>query len=296
MTDENLISGAAAPAAERLIRSSVALDAIWVVCVAAALVVSSLIPLVDLEDVYVRTADAPLRAYTVALPVLATILAVVAAARRSALLAASATGVLVPAVAFAGSVAASLFFDVTSPFTDAGVPLTLAAGALGLVMLVRWFVYQPTPVPGRDPRPTRQSATALSLMGLALAAVVVVDAVRDDVPWSLPFALATALMMLTALVVVVAGLVRSTGANVLAAAACLAQFAAVVVVERDDADSGAVVLAESATTIRTGAVGLIVLVVAAALAIAGAVRPRLDVVEERSTTDDAAWRWSADEV
>lgn len=297
MTDDELISGAAAPSAERLIRSSVALDVIWVCCVAAALIMSSLIPLVDLEDVYLRTADAPLRVYTLGIPIVAVIAAAVGAARRSALLAAVATGVLVPSVAFAGSVASSLFFDAASPFTDAGVPLSLAAASLGLVMLVRWFVYQESPVPGREPRPTVPLAGGLSLAGLVLALVVVVDAIRDEDPWSLPFALSTALMLLTALVVIVAGLVRSIGANVLAAAACIAQFAAVIVVEVDDVASGGVVLAESATTIRTGTAGLVVLALTTTIAILGAAQPRVDTVDDaRTTTDDAAWRWSADEI
>ncbi|WP_040492608.1 hypothetical protein [Ilumatobacter nonamiensis] len=298
MTDDDLITGAAAPSAERIIRSPIALDAVWVACVSALLIVSSVLPLVDLEEVYLRTADAPLRVYTVWLPVVAVVTAVLGVVRRSSVLGAVATGLLVPSVALAGSVAAALFFDAASPFTDVGVPVTLAAAAIGLIMLLRWFVYQPTPIVGVDLRPNRVSAVVLVALGVALAANVAVSAVSDDDPWSLPFAMSTALMMLTAAVVVAAGFVRSDEANVLAATACAAQLLAVIVVRVVEPSDSGVGLAESATTLRTGAVGLVLLAAAAGVAIFGAAVSRLDpaVADGPDATDDAAWRWSADDA
>jgi len=297
MTDDDLITGAAAPATERIIHSRAARDAVWAASVAVLLIVSSWLPLVDLDAVYLRTADAPLRVYTVVMPLLALIVTIVSVVRHSSVLASVATGILVPSVALAGSVAASLFFDAASPFTDAGVPVTLAVATVGLVMLLRWFIYQPTPVPGVELRPPVQLAGVLLATGAVLAGNVVVSAVRDDDPWSLPFALSTALMLLTALVVIAAGLVRSIEANLLAAAACVAQFVAVVVVLVFEGDDG-VALAESATTMRTGVVGLVALAAAATIAVLGSQRPRLDVARPEASlvADDTAWRWSADDV
>lgn len=298
MTDDDLITGAAAPAADRLIGSRVALDAGWVFCVAALLIVSALLPLVDLEDVYVRTADAPLRVYTVVLPVVAMIVSTLSLVRTSNGLGAAATGVLVPSVALGGSVAGSLFFDAASPFTDAGVPATLAASTVGLVMLLRWFIYEPVPAEGVDPRPPPQLARILVVLGAALALNVVVSAARDDDGWSLPFALSTALMLLPAVVVLAAGLVRSIAANLLAAAGCAAQFVAVVVVLAVEDDIDGVGLAESATTMRTGAIGLALLAATAVVAVVGALDPRLDSGGENAAvaSDDVAWRWTADDV
>lgn len=297
MTDDDLITGAAAPAAERLVRSTTVLDAIWAAVVALVLIGSSFVPLIDLEGVSLRTADAPLRVYALFIPAVALVVAAVSVVRRSTGVAGVATGLLVPSIALGGSVSGALFLDAASPFTDAGVPLTLAASAVGVVMLVRWFVYRPTPVPGRDPRPTTQLSLGLLVVGVVLVAGVLVSLARDDSPLSASFVVASTFMLLTPLVVLAAGFVRSVHANLCAAAACLAQFVAVVVVRFVESNGDGIGLAESATTLRTGVFGLGALAVASAIAILGAMQPRIDAdVPVATATDDESWRWSADDA
>ncbi|MGA9276111.1 hypothetical protein [Ilumatobacter sp.] len=73
---------------------------------------------------------------------------------------------------------------------------------------------------------------------------------------------------------------------------------AVVVVRVVESDGDGVGLAESATTMRTGVVALVTLALAAAVAIVGAVQPRLDANDPApaDSVDDASWRWSADDA
>jgi hypothetical protein len=292
MVDDALIAGAAAPSGGRLIRSPWVLDAIWVASVAALFIAVSPFPLIDLESTYLRLFDAPLRVFVLALPVVAIGVAVGALVRRSAAVGAAATGVLVPTVALGGSLAGALFLDAASPFTDAGVPLTLAAAVLGLVMLVRWFVYQPSPLPGRDRRPPVVSGRALVGLGVVLVANVLVNTVRDDVGWSSSTVVATAFMLIAPAVVLTAGLVRSVGAAILATASCVAQSVAVIVVLLEDGD----VQIDSSLALRTGVVGLVVMIGAAAAAVVGVRGATVDIDERPGPRDDESWRWSADDV
>jgi len=293
MADDGLIAGAAAPAGTRRIRSVATLDAIWVILVGIAVVVSSFFPLIDLPDSYLRTSDAPLRVWVVVLPVIALVVAVVALVRRSTLLAAVATGTLVPAVALCGSLGGALFFDAASPFTDAGAPLAVGAGVLGAMMLIRWFVYHPLSLVDVEPRPTIAASRGLLALGLVFVVNVVVDALADDVAWSMSFVVATSFMLLTPLVVVAAALVRKVNAQAVAGAACVAQLIAVVVARvTDDLEVG------STLSLRTGAVGLVALAVAAAVAGVGAATAAVDAEPDAPVEfdDDAAWRWTADDV
>lgn len=293
MADDGLIAGAAAPGGTRHIRSASALDAIWAATVAGAVIVSSFFPLVDLPNTYLRTRDAPLRVYVVIVPVVASAVAIVALVRRSTLLAAVATGIVVPALALCGSLGGALFFDAASPFTDAGVPLAVGAAVLGVIMLIRWFVYHPLPLLGVEPRPTIVSARPLLVVGLALAGNVVVGAALDDASWSLSFVVATLFMLLTPLVVITSAFVRTVAANALAAAACLAQVVAVLVARFDDGEVGI----GSTLALRTGALGLVALAAAAAVAILGAVNAVVETDPDAgvASDDDADWRWTVDD-
>lgn len=291
MADDSLIAGAAAPAGKRLIRSASVLDAVWAACLAVALLVVSRVPLIDLDVAYLRSFDPPLRVYVLAAPLVALSVAIVSLVVRSRLLAAIATGVLVPSIALAGSLAGALFLDDASPFTDAGVPLTLAVALGGVIMLVRWFVYSPPPVAGEELQPPPTSAVALLVIGVVLVVNVVVSVVRGDAGWSLSSFVSTVFMLSTPAIVIAAGLVRSVRANVLTAAACVAQIIDVFVVRLDSTDIGF----DSEFTLRTGVVGLVGLAAASGVAVIGAVRPqRAPVTPTSQATDDAAWRWSFD--
>jgi hypothetical protein len=292
MADDALIAGAAAPAGTRLIRSASVLDSVWAAVVASALFASSFYPLIDLPGSYLRTVDAPLRVYVVLVPVVAFVVAFVALIRRSVLLAAVATGVLVPGVALCGSLGGALFFDAASPFTDAGVPLAVGAAVIGVVMLIRWFVYHPAPLLGVEPRPTSRSSRVLLGVGLVLVVNVTVKALRDDPAWSLSFVVATAFMLLGPAVVVAAAAARAIAAFAVAAAACFAQIVAVLIARFDDGQ----IDIDGVLALRTGVVGLIVSAIAAAVAIGGAVMAEIEPDEgEGASDDDADWRWSVDD-
>jgi hypothetical protein len=293
MAEDALIVGAAAPAGTRRIRSAAVLDSIWVLLVAGVVVVSSFFALIDLPNRYLRTQDAPLRVYVVVVPAVAVALAVAAIIRRSVPLAAVATGTLVPAVALCGSLGASLFLDAASPFTDAGVPLAVAAALLGIVMVIRWFVYATPPVPGVEPRPTELLRRGLLTTGLVLTANVVIAALADDPTWSASFVVSTACLLLAPLVVLAAAAVCSVSSNLVAAGACAAQAVAVVVATLDD---GGIEI-DSTLALRTGVIGLIALVVGAGVAIAGADRAVIgdEPTVELLDADDPDWRWSVDD-
>lgn len=293
MVDDGLIAGAAAPAGTRRIRSVSTLDAVWVAVVAVLLFGSSFFWLIDLPTASLRTLDAPLRVYVVVVPTVALVISVVALIRHSETLAAVATGVLVPGISLAGSLAGSLFFDAASPFTDAGVPLTLGVAVIGVVMLLRWFVYRPDVIVDVEARPPMISAQALVLLGAVLIANVVVGAVLDDPEWSLSFLVSTGFMSVGPIVVVAAGALRSVNGHVLAAAVCCAQPLAVLSAVIDDGD----VTIGSAFALRTGVVGLVGLVAAAGMAIAGAVTADVEPAQDvaRSIDDDTSWRWSSDD-
>ena len=294
MGEDALVAGAAAPAGRRRIRSAAVLDAIWALVVAVAVCASSFFALIDLPDSSLLTRDAPLRVYVIALPAAVAVVAVLAIIRGSTLLAAAATGMLVPAVALCGPLGGSLFLDAASPFTDAGVPFAVGAALLGIVMIVRWFVYLTPPVPGVEARPTQLLNRVLLAVGLVLVANVVVDALADEPTWSASFVVATTFMLLTPLVVLAAAAARSVASNIVAAASCVAQAVAVVVVTIDDGD----VEISSTFALRTGVIGVIALVLGAGVAVVGTRQTELDDVPTAAfgvADDDADWRWSVDD-
>lgn len=269
------------------------LDSIWAIVVAALIIVSSFFALVDVENPLFRTGEAPLRVYALGLPIFAAIVAVGAAAKRSAVLAAVASGILVPPIALLGSLAGALFFDSVSPFTDAGTPLSLGCAAVGVVMLIRWFVYHPVPLSGVESRPTRSSARVLLGIGSVLVVNVGIAALGDSPQWSASFVVATMFMLLTPLVVVVSALVRTVAANALAASAASAQLVAAVVAMLDGDDVGVT----SVFALRTGAVGLVALGAAAVAAVFAAFTAvaESDPVPDLVADDDASWRWDVDD-
>ena len=256
--------------------------------VAGLIIVSSFFPLVVF-----RTGEAPLRIYALGLPILTMIVGLAAIVRHSPVMAAAASGILVPSIALLGSVAGALFFDAVSPFTDAGTPLSLGCAAVGVIMLIRWFVYHPVPVSGVDARPAVVSARVLLGIGVALIANVVIAAFDDNPQWSASFIVATMFMVLTPLVVVASAAARTIAGNALAAGASAAQVVAVAVVLLD----GDVIGVTSVFALRTGVVGMVGLAAAAVVAGVGAVTAGVESDTEIavSADDDAAWRWHVDD-
>jgi hypothetical protein len=293
MAEDALIAGAAAPAGTRWIRSAPVLDSIWSLIVAGLIILSSFFPLVDVDNPLFRTSEAPLRVYALGMPILAVIVTVVAVVRRSAVLAAVSSGILVPSIALLGSLSGTLFFDAASPFTDAGTPVALGCAALGVIMLIRWFVYHPVPRSGVELRPTTLSARVLLGIGFVLVANVVIAALRDNPRWSASFVVATMFMLLAPLVVVASAAVRTVAGNALAAGASSAQIVAVSVamLEGDDVD------VTSVFALRTGVVGLVALGAATAVAVFGAITAAVepDSASDIASDDDAAWRWDVDD-
>lgn len=286
MSDDALIVGAAAPVGTRRIRSVVLLDVTWVSVTAVALLVSSRFALIDLPGQYLRTGDAPLRIWVVGLPVVALLVAVVAAVRRSPLLAAMATGILAPAVAFSGSLAVSLFLNESSAFADAGVAVSLGAACLGVAMLLRWFVYHPADLLADESRPTPGVSAAVVAAGVATGVVIVANGVVDDGAWSSSFVFQTLLIAVVPLVIVGCGSMRTRGAMALAASAAVAQIVGVVGVRIE-----LTLPLDSDLLLRTGAAGIVLLTVAAGLCVVGVIRHAVDDTVEPSD-DDAEWRWT----
>ncbi|MEP4651454.1 MAG: hypothetical protein ABJ314_14820, partial [Ilumatobacter sp.] len=222
MTDDALIAGAAAPTRARRIASGAPLDVVWIIVTGVALVTSSMFDLIDLPAQRLRTGDAPLRIFVIGLPLVACVLAGVAARRRSELLAAAATGVLAPGIALAGSLSVSLFLDDDSAFADVGVAVSLTAALLGTVMIVRWFVYHPLSLVIDERRPMRPMSHGATGVGLVLVAVVMLTGIGDgvDVAW-----LGQTAAMLTVPAIVVGGtLFRTVASAVLVGSAAATQI------------------------------------------------------------------------
>ena len=295
MADDGLISGAAAPARARLIRSQPILDSIWVLAVSTAVIVSSFVPLIDLPTAHLQTGEAPLRVYVLAVPIVAMIVAVAGIARRSTVLVAIATGIVLPGVALAGSLGGALFFDASSAFADIGVPAAMISALLGVVMIARWFVYHPVPLLDVEARPTSVVARILLGIGVLLILNVAIAAVLDASRWSISIGFSTFVMLLVPTVVVIAAIVRTTPAFVLMAAAASAQLVAVLVARIEESGLGL----GSELALRTGAIGLVGLAAAAGVAIIGVRLADLDDTDrygsDEAVADDESWRWSADE-
>ncbi len=288
MTDDALIAGAAAPTRTRRIASGARLDVVWILVTSAALVISSVFDLIDLPTQRLRTGDAPLRVFVIGLPLVACVLAGVAARRRSELVAAAATGVLGPGIALAGSLSVSLFLDDDSAFADVGVAVSLVAALLGTVMLVRWFVYHPLSLLVDERRPLRALSYGAAAVGLVLVAVVVLTGIDDGLgaAW---FGQTAALLTVPA-VVVGGSLVRTVPSAVLVGSAAVTQIVAVLVVKLE---RSAVAL-DSDLTLRTGVVGLLGLGATVALAAGAVVRSAPDDAPSQ-IDDDESWRWSSDD-
>ena len=285
MSDDALIVGAAAPVGTRRIRSAVLLDVTWVSVTAVAVLVSSRFALIDLPGQYLRTGDAPLRIWVVGLPAVSLLVAVVAAVRRSPLLAATATGILAPAVALSGSLAVSLFLNESSAFADAGVAVSLGAACIGVAMLLRWFVYHPADLLADESRPTPRISSAVLAAGVTTGLVVVANGVVDDGAWSSSFVFQTLLIAVVPLVIVGCGSVRTRGAMALGASAAAAQIVGIVGVRVE-----LILPSDSDLLLRTGVAGIVLLTVAAVLCIVGLTRHAVDDAAEPSD-DDAEWRW-----
>jgi len=285
MSDDALIAGAAAPVGTRRIRSAVLLDVSWVSVTAVALLVSSRFALIDLPNQYLRTGDAPLRIWVVGLPVASLLVGAFAAIRRNPFAAAVATGMLAPAIAFAGSIALSLFLNESSAFADAGVAVSLGAALVGVSMLVRWFVYHPADVAADESRPTVGISWTVGAVGAMIGLVIGVTAVIDAGSVSSSFVGQTLLMLIVPLAIAVSALVRTRSAMALAAAGAAAQIVGVVAVRIE-----LVLPLDSELTLRTGVVGIAMMTIAAGLCVFGFTRHTVDDTQ-RPDDDDADWRW-----
>ena len=302
MNEHRIIAGAAAPSGSGRTVSVVRRDLVWVLLAAVALAVSSLFPLLDVSGGRVQTGEAPLRSFVVGLPIVACITAAAAAVRRSVVLAAIATGVLAPGMAFAGSLSIELFLGDTAAFADVGVAVSLATAVLGVVMLLRWFVYHPLSWSPDEQRPFRPTSTALAAVGGALGLWVVVAGLRDG--FGLSWVATSMFMLLVPATLVVGGLTRTLPALAVAAASATAQLASVILVTSQEStfsfeestfsfDESTISL-DSALVLRTGVVGLCGLVAAVVLAVVSMARSVPDEPVAASDGEES-WRWSADD-
>ncbi|MFT4659299.1 MAG: hypothetical protein ACJAXA_002818 [Candidatus Aldehydirespiratoraceae bacterium] len=288
MNDDDLIAGAAAPRGARWIRSLLVLDATWVVVVALAMIGSSFFSLVDLPDTKLRTGDDPLRFFVLGCPAFAIVAAVVGVIRHSAALAAVGAGVLAPSIALTGSLSLALFLDKQAAFADIGVAFGLGAALLGLAMLLRWFVYHPMSMWKKEARPVIPVARGLIGCG-ALTGILVLSA---DIGGGLSdwASLArTILVLLVPALAVAAGIARTLPAMALAAAACIGQIVAVVVVRAEQSS----IPLDSDLVLRTGLLGMLGLATCAAIALVALRFTEVD--DDIEVDDDPSWRWSADD-
>lgn len=291
MSDDALIAGAAAPVGSRWIRSTAVLDAGWVAVSATALIVSSFFALIDLPATQLRTGADPLRVFVVGLPVVAVVVALFGAIRRSVVIVALATGTLAPGVALAGSLGVSLLLSDASAFADVGVAVSLAAALVGVTLLVRWFVYHPLPLLGDQTRPVPIAGRAMVASGGVVAVVLLVTTVVGDTTWSVATFAQTVVLFTVAVVLVAAGVTRTVAAAWLGCAASVAQVAAVLVAKAEQSS----IPFDSDLLLRTGVAGLIALI-ASAIVSAGAARRVGTDPEPSDAVDDAEpWRWHLDD-
>lgn len=291
MSDDALIAGAAAPVGQRWIRSTAVLDSGWVIVSALALIASSFFPLVDLPGTRLQTGDEPLRFFVLGLPVIAIVMAVVGAVRGSLVVVAAATGVLAPGIALAGSLGASLLLSDAAAFADVGVAIAIGAALVGLVMLVRWFVYHPLPLTGDQSQPVPLAGRALLALGGLLAAILVVTTIVGGTSWSTASVGQTLVLLVVACVVVAAGGIRTVAAAWLSCAACTSQVLAVLVVRAEKST----ISFDSDLVLRTGVVGIAALVVIAVVSIVAAMSATPDPEPDADADAVESWRWHLDD-
>jgi|GEM_PF-4115186 len=291
MREMEHVTGAAAPGADRLVSARERLDAAWVIVVAALLIASAFLPLIDLPTAALQTIDAPLRVYPFVLPASAIIAAVASVVTRSSTFGAVATGLLVPSIALIGSISVSIFLDESSAFADGGVALSLFAAGVGVVMTVRWFVYHPAPLLGDEPRPIVPVTWALVGAAVVASALVGANAVDSNGSWSVQFVAQLALALAVPAVLVGAATTRTHDAMVLAAAAAAAQVVAVVVSRNDTPEAAAAIAVDSSSALWVGVPGLVALAAGAVVGAVGAQRRELDELVAITDDDSADWRW-----
>ena len=293
MSDDELIAGAAAPVGQRWIRSVAVLDAGWVIVSGVALIASSFFALIDLPNAQLRTGTEPLRFFVLGLPAVAIVIAVVGAVRGSDVIVAGATGVLAPGIALAGSLGISLLLSDQSAFADSSVAISIGAALVGVVMLVRWFVYHPLPLLGDQSRPVPRAGQALLALGGLLAAILLASTVVGDTSWSAASVGQTLLLLTVACVVAAAGGTRTIAAAWLACAACASQVVAVLVVKAEQST----IPLDSDLVLRTGFEGFVALVVTAGVSVIAAMSATPDPEPDAAADADTAesWRWHLDD-
>lgn len=291
MSDDALIAGAAAPVGTRRVRSTAVLDAGWVGVSSLALIASSFFSLIDLPTAQLRTGADPLRFFVLGLPVIAIVTAGIGAARRSVVVVAVATGIVTPGFALAGSLGVSLLLSEASAFADVGVAISVGASLIGVVMLVRWFVYHPMPLLGEQSRPVPIAGFALSGLGLLLIVILLVTTILGETQWSAPSIGQIVMLGIVSVVVLAAGVTRTIAAAGLAGAACVAQVVAVSVVRIEQST----IPYDSDLVLRTGVAGIVALTITAAVAGVAAMRPAVDPTPASEADDAESWRWHADD-
>lgn len=292
--DAQLPAGAAAPKVERVIRSLVMLDALWVAASALLILIASRFQVVDLPNQSLSTGDSPYRIYALALPLVALVLAAVGAVRRSPTLLAVATSVIAPAAAGVGVLSASLFLDRNAAFADVGVAASLLAAVVCVAALIRWFVYHPVSLLHAESRPTLMTARSLAAAGVIAGGIITFHAIDDRGATTMQFAVQLLIALVVPIAVVAAAVVRTRLAFVVAGSAALAQAVAVLAVRQDGSTDSVTIRLESAVAIWTGPVALVALFAVAAVAAASIPFHRVDD-EPDAAVDDERWRWSVDD-
>lgn len=287
---DELPFGAAAPSSRRLIGSRHVLDALWVLAVSSGIVFSSFFDLLDFGDLSVRTGTAPLRVFSIGLPVLAAVTAVGGAVVKRPALAAAGAGLVIPAAASVGLVGSSFFLSNNVGLVDVGAALSVGAALIGSFMSARWFVYHPDQVSDEAARPTGPLRSIMAAAGGVAALSTLVRWPSGQENFAASDLLSLTFALLPPFVVVVAALTRTPASFVLGAACAAGHVAAALVAARDtDADA----FVNDVYSLWTGPIGMVALAVAAALGVAGQFIQAEDVPPAIDDIDET-WRWTVD--
>jgi hypothetical protein len=292
MSDDGRVPvGAAAPPRARIVESVVLLDALWVAVVGLTLVATSFLSLGDIGDGSSSTGDSGLRIFSLAVPVAAVAVAVVGAARKSGALTAAATGMLAPAVSLVGLVSSTHFLDRAAAYAEAGAAVGIVAASIGVAALIRWYVYHPLSLQSDEVRPIVPLAWGLAGAGFLVALLVVITAMSDAGATTIQFIGQLFFALVVAIATIVAAAVRTLRTFVVAASAAVTQLVAVLLAIVDDSDTKL----DSTVTAWTSALGVVALIAAAGVALAGTRQMVRD--DERSIeVGTESWRWTSTET
>ena len=296
MTDDHRVPvGAVAPTGRRLVRSLLTRDVLWVVVAGLLLIATALFSLQEFRRDPVTTRDGGLRIFAVVVPTLAIIVALVAARRRSDVLAAMAVGMIVPSTALVGLVSAGYFLSRVAPYADLGVAVGIVVATFGIATIGRWFVYHPVSIVTNEDRPIAELAWVVCGLAVVLGVLQVVTAFTSDADDEGRFVgLGDELLqggvqlffaLLFVVTAIVGAVVRTRLSFVLVAAGAFTQLAAVFGAQRDGSKIGLA----SVVTLWIDVAGLAVLALVGVIAVLGTQRLRAD---EPRGLDSESWRWT----